>query len=222
MATRTVVKTTTKKDVEKNPSTISKSEQMALNKDWESKSGIKLGKGENVNISEQSYAAWKKGGNYATYYNEKPKPEPTNIGKLQTKKLTSSYKQAEIIKAKKPKVEKVEDKKFVPKPGTKKLTKGGGSVLGSNIKTSVGNVVNKAKFEIQKKQAKAGERALRTEGYAGGSSRERLATLKDVKSNLKEVKKAKTGVDVKGALKDVRKGIKYEKKVIKGKNVYSR
>jgi hypothetical protein len=154
------------------------------------------------------------------------KPEPiqrTEIGKLPTKKATQvGPPNVAPMRVKKDYVINTpakKEEKFVPTAKTKKLTKGGKSVVGSNIATSVKNIVGKAKFEREKKQAEAGKRGLRGTGESGSTGRERLQALKDQKKNLKDARRT-TGVSVKKELKDVRQGIKYERKSLRGRTTY--
>lgn len=202
---------------------LTSSEQAALNKEWEKTHGTKVAKGENVSISESDYKAWKKRENFAMTYNPAPKPTPRQevTANLPTKKAsTIESKRPSVTKL--PKSKKEEDQKFKPEPKTKKLTSGGKQVFGSNIATGVKNVVNKAKFEKEKKQSAAGKRALVGEGGRSSYSKENIATLKAAKKDIKSVKKQVGRTAVRSAVKDINAGIKYEKKVLKNKNVYKR
>jgi len=202
---------------------LSKSEASAIRK----QQGLK--KGQSFQISESDLTSFRKGGNVGLTIIDAPetkKPEPiqrTEIGKLPTKKATQvGPPNVAPMRVKKDYVINTpakKEEKFVPTAKTKKLTKGGKSVVGSNIATSVKNIVGKAKFEREKKQAEAGKRGLRGTGESGSTGRERLQALKDQKKNLKDARRT-TGVSVKKELKDVRQGIKYERKSLRGRTTY--
>lgn len=151
------------------------------------------------------------------------KPEGVTA-KLPTKKVsTIEFERPSVTKLPKSKKPEAEES-FKPEPKSKKLTKGGDSVMGSNIAKSVKNVVNKAKFEKEKKQAAAAGRALAGTGDRSPYTKERIETLKEEKKTLKEkgVRQDVGRQAQKSALKDVKAGLKYEKKVLQNRNVYGR
>lgn len=208
------------KDKEKTG--LTQQEQAVVNKEFEKAQGTKLPNGENAAISEASYADWKKTGrvNY-TYYNPAPKRERVDVGTLKTRGIPKANTAASLQKSKKyATTSKVEDKKFKPDPGTKRLTKGGNTVIGSNLATTVKNKVNEAKFNKQKQQSKASDRALKGEGVMSN----KVAALQEQKRSIKQVKRE--GLVSKSAaragIKDARSGIKYEKKLSKGKAIYKK
>jgi hypothetical protein len=206
--------------------TLTPSEQKAVNSNWEQSMKRKLPKGENAKLESEAYNSWKKTGNLTgTYYNPEPKPEPVKrveVNKLATKKIQSTMPKADIVKSKSSSATSAPmPKKFVPEPKTKKLSSGGRSVMGQNVGTAVKNVIGKAKYARQEKMAEAGKKALRGEGAVGPSSTAKLEALREKKSALKEARK-ETGVKVGKEIRDVKKGIRYEKKVMRGKDVYKR
>jgi hypothetical protein len=206
--------------------TLTPSEQKIVNADWEKAFKKKLPKGENARLESEAYNSWKKTGNLAgAYYNPEPKPEPVKrveVNKLATKKIQSTLPKAEIIKSKSSSATSAPmPKKFVPEPKTKRLSSGGRSVMGQNVGTAVKNVIGKAKYARQEKMAEAGKKALRGEGAVGPSSTAKLEALREKKSALKEARK-ETGVKVGKEIRDVKKGIRYEKKVMRSKDVYKR
>jgi hypothetical protein len=206
--------------------TLTPSEQKAVNSNWEQSMKRKLPKGENAKLESEAYNSWKKTGNLTgAYYNPEPKPEPVKrveVNKLATKRIQSTMPKAEIIKSKSSSATSAPmPKKFVPEPKTKRLSSGGRSVMGQNVGTSVKNVIGKAKYARQEKMAEAGKKALRGEGAVGPSSTAKLEALREKKSALKEARK-ETGVKVGKEMRDVKKGIRYEKKVMRGKDVYKR
>jgi len=206
--------------------TLTPSEQKAVNSNWEQSMKRKLPKGENAKLESEAYNSWKKTGNLTgTYYNPEPKPEPVKrveVNKLATKRIQSTMPKAEIVKSKSSSATSAPmPKKFVPEPKTKKLSSGGRSVMGQNVGTAVKNVIGKAKYARQEKMAEAGKKALRGEGAVGPSSTAKLEALREKKSALKEARK-ETGVKVGKEIRDVKKGIRYEKKVMRGKDVYKR
>ena len=213
------------KTADKEKTNLTPSEQSAINRHWQKSTGEKLPKGENAAISEEFYKEWKKTGRLTSYYLPEPKPEPVKrveVNKLATKKIQPTMPKADIIKAKSVSVPSVPTpKKFVPESKTKKLSSGGKSVAGKNIITSGKNIIGKAKYVRQEKMAEAGRKALKGEGSVGPSSTAKLEALKSKKSALKEARK-ETGVKVGKEIRDVKKGIRYEKKVMKGKDVYKR
>lgn len=214
------------KTVDKEKKNLTPSEQRIINKHYEKALG-KLPKGENAQISEGFYNEWKKSGKLSgTYYDPAPKPEPikrVEVSKLATRPVPTPTKPSmEIIRSKDVVMNGKQEKgKFTPAAKTKKLSRGGSSVVGSNVVTTAKNVIAKAKYGRQEKMAKAGERGLRGEGSVGPSSTAKIEALKEKKSALKQARK-ETGVKVGKELRDVSKGIRYEKKVMKGKNVYKR
>lgn len=215
-------KTTPVKDKEKTG--LTQSEQSIVNKEFEKAQGTKLAKGENAAISEAAYAEWKKTGrvNY-TYYNPVPKEtkQTVTIGTLKTKPVTKSNTSASLQKSKKyATTTKIEDKKFKPEPGVKKLTRGGNTVVGSNLSTTVKNKVNETKFNKQKQQSKASDRALKGEGVTTN----KVQALRNQKEDIKEARRTTniSNKSTRSALKDTRAGIKYEKKVAKGKAIYKK
>lgn len=203
---------------------LSKSEANAIRKQH----GLK--KGQSFQISDTDLASFRKGGNVGvTIINapETKKPEPiqrTEIGKLPTKKATQvGPPNVAPMRVKKDYVINTpakKEEKFVPTAKTKKLTKGGKPVIGSNIATSVKNIVGKAKFEREKKQAEAGRRGLRGTGEEKSTGRDRLQALKDQKKALKEARRTTNIRGVKKELKDIRQGIKYERKSLRGRTTY--
>lgn len=206
--------------------TLTPSEQKSVNANWEKNMKQKLPKGENAKLESEAYNSWKKTGNLTgTYYNPEPKPEPVKrveVNKLATKKIQSTMPKAEIVKPKSPSTTSAPmPKKFVPEPKTKKLSSGGRSVVGQNVATTGKNIIGKAKYARQEKMAEAGKKALKGEGAVGPSSTAKLEALREKKSALKEARK-ETGVKVGKEMRDVRKGIRYEKKVMRGKDVYKR
>lgn len=218
-------KKNTVKDKEKTG--LSSADQMAVNREWEKGTGKKLPKGENAALSESAYTEWKKTGklNY-TYYNPKPMPEPVkrvDVSKLPTKKATQIGPPSSVPQRVRPKDAVLnsdkKEQKFVPTAKTKKLTKSGKPVIGSNIVTGAKNIIGKAKFEKEKRQSEAGKRALRGTGESGTTGVNRLTALKDQKKSLKEARKV-TGVNIGKALKETRQGIRYEKKALRGRTKY--
>jgi hypothetical protein len=206
--------------------TLTPSEQKAVNSNWEQSMKRKLPKGENAKLESEAYNSWKKTGNLTgAYYNPEPKPEPVKrveVNKLATKKIQSTMPKADIIKSKSSSaISAPAPKKFVPEPKTKRISSGGRSVMGQNVGTTVKNVIGKAKYARQEKMAEAGKKALRGEGAVGPSSTAKLEALREKKSALKEARK-ETGVKVGKEMRDVKKGIRYEKKVMRGKDVYKR
>lgn len=206
--------------------TLTPSEQKAVNANWEQSMKRKLPKGENAKLELESYNSWKKTGNLTgAYHNPEPKPEPVKrveVNKLATKKIQPTMPKADIIKAKSVSAPSVPTpKKFVPESKTKKLSSGGKSVAVKNIITSGKNIIGKAKYVRQEKMAEAGRKALKGEGSVGPSSTAKLEALREKKSALKEARK-ETGVKVGKEMRDVKKGIRYEKKVMRGKDVYKR
>jgi len=207
--------------------TLTPSEQKAVNSNWEQGMKRKLPKGENAKLESEAYNSWKKTGNLSgAYYNPEPKPEPVKrveVGKLPTRAVQAPAKPSmEIIKSKDAAVSAKQEKgKFTPAAKTKRLSKGGSPVAGQNVATASKNVIAKAKYGRQEKMAEAGRKALRGEGAVGPSSTAKLQALKEKKSALKQAKK-ETGIKVGKELRDVSKGIRYEKKVMKGKDVYKR
>jgi hypothetical protein len=206
--------------------TLTPSEQKSVNANWEKNMKQKLPKGENAKLESEAYNSWKKTGNLTgAYYNPEPKPEPVKrveVNKLATKKVQSTMPKAEIVKPKSPSTTSAPmPKKFVPEPKTKKLSSGGRSVVGQNVATTGKNIIGKAKYARQEKMAEAGKKALKGEGAVGPSSTAKLEALREKKSALKEARK-ETGVKVGKEMRDVRKGIRYEKKVMRGKDVYNR
>jgi hypothetical protein len=206
--------------------TLTPSEQKAVNSNWEQSMKRKLPKGENAKLESEAYNSWKKTGNLTgTYYNPEPKPEPVKrveVNKLATKRIQSTMPKAEIVKSKSSSATSAPmPKKFVPEPKTKRLSSGGRSVMGQNVGTAAKNVIGKAKYARQEKMAEAGKKALRGEGAVGPSSTAKLEALREKKSALKEARK-ETGVKVGKEMRDVKKGIRYEKKVMRGKDVYKR
>jgi hypothetical protein len=178
-------------------------------------------------LSEAAYDEWKKTGKLNhTYYDPKPMPEPVKrveIGKLPTKKATQIGPPSSVPQRVRQKDYVLnsdkKEQKFVPAAKTKKLTKGGKPVIGSNIVTGAKNIIGKAKFEREKRQAEAGKRALRGTGEGGTTGKDRITALKEQKKNLKEARKV-TGVNVGKALKETRQGIRYERKALRGKTTY--
>lgn len=216
------------KIVDKEKTGLTTSEQSAINREYNKSVDVKLRlpKGENAALSEEAYKEWKKTGSLKhTYYDPKPKPEPVKrveVNKLATKKIQSTMPKAEIVKPKSPSTTSAPmPKKFVPEPKTKKLSSGGRSVVGQNVATTGKNIIGKAKYARQEKMAEAGKKALKGEGAVGPSSTAKLEALREKKSALKEARK-ETGVKVGKEMRDVRKGIRYEKKVMRGKDVYKR
>jgi len=216
------------KIVDKEKTGLTPSEQSSINREYNKGviAKLRLPKGENAALSEEAYKEWKKTGSLNhTYYDPKPKPEPVKrveVNKLATKKIQSTMPKADIIKPKSSSPTSTPmPKKFVPEPKTKKLSSGGRSVMGQNVGTAVKNVIGKAKYARQEKMAEAGKKALRGEGAVGPSSTAKLEALREKKSALKEARK-ETGVKVGKEMRDVKKGIRYEKKVMRGKDVYKR
>lgn len=216
------------KTVDKEKTGLTPSEQAAINREWQSKNPKdKLPKGENAAISEEAYKEWKKTGSLNhTYYDPKPKPEPVKrveVGKLPTKAVPTPTKPSmDIIRSKDVAVSAKQEKgKFTPTAKTKRLSRGGATVAGQNVVTTAKNVIAKAKYGRQQKMAEAGKRSLKGEGAVGPSSTSKLEALREKKTALKQARK-ETGVKVGKELRDVRKGIRYEKKVMKGKDVYKR
>jgi hypothetical protein len=216
------------KIVDKEKTGLTPSEQSAINREWQARNPkSKLPKGENASLSEEAYKEWKKTGSLNhTYYDPKPKPEPVKrveVGKLPTKAVPTPTKPSmAIIKSKDVVVNGEKEKgKFTPTAKTKRLSRGGKSVAGQNVATTAKNVIAKAKYGRQEKMAEAGRKALQGEGAVGPSSTSKLEALREKKSALKQARK-ETGVKVGKEIRDVKKGIRYEKKVMRGKNVYKR
>lgn len=207
--------------------TLTPSEQKIVNRNWEQAMKKKLPKGENAKLESEAYNSWKKTGKLSgAYYNPEPKPEPVKrveVSKLPTRPVpTPTRPSMDIIRSKDVVINGKQEKgKFTPTAKTKKLSRGGAPVAGQNVVTTAKNVIAKAKYGRQEKMAKAGERGLKGEGAVGPSSTAKLEALKEKKSALKQARK-ETGVKVGKELRDVRKGIRYEKKVMKGKDVYKR
>lgn len=207
--------------------TLSPSEQRVVDKHWESEQKTKLPKGEHAKLESEAYNSWKKTGNLSgAYYNPEPKPEPVKrveVGKLPTRGVPTPTKPSmEIIRHKDATIDSSKEKgKFTPTAKTKRLSSGGKSVAGQNVATTAKNIIGKAKYARQQKMAEAGKKALRGEGAVGPSSTAKLEALREKKSALKEARKA-TGVKVGKEMREVKKGIRYEKKVLRGKDVYKR
>lgn len=230
---------------------LTPAEQNRANKMWEKATGKKLPEGANTSLksdgtgifydpnpkpektSTASMTSKKAGGISIVVDVPKRKviaPKKTDknkkveVSKLSTKKIEAPTPKttSEIVKQSfksKPKVE--ESKKFEKAPMVKKLTKSSSPVVGQNIKTAVQNVVGKAKYGVQKKQAEAGAKALRGEGTLM-SSRDKLAALREKKATLKSISKNTPSKDIRSSMKEARQGIRYEKKVMRGKDVYKR
>lgn len=199
-----------------------KSEIAAIKKEF------KLGKNDSFKISEVDLAAFRKKENFgiekvSAPTKTKPEPKQPITAKLKTRPLdklpspTATRVKVDYNISTKEQTQK----KFVPEAKTKRLTKPSQSVAISNIGTTAKNIVNKARFGAQEKMAKSGERALRSEGTVGSSTTERRKALGEVKSNLKEIKKM-GGSKLGKNMRDVNKGIRYEKKVAKGRDIYKR
>jgi len=199
-------------------------EQSAVNREYEKNVGKKLPKGQNASLSEEAYKEWKTKGklNYVYFNPAEPPPPRVNVGPLKTKPLKATISPVpERIRTKDVVLNSDAGKKFTPQSKVKRLSSGGRPVLGQNIATTAKNVINKAKYGRQEKMATAGKKALATEGTIGKSSTARIEALKSVKSDLKAARK-ETGIKVGKQIKDVKKGIRYEKKVMRGKDVYKR
>ena len=189
---------------------LTAAEQDRVNKEWERANKQKLPSGESAKIAEGDYESWKSGKSHGTYYmGPEEKPKPTTVGKLPTKKLDTSSAKATLQKQpSRKKTTPTMDPKFKPEAKTKKLTRTGTAT--GNVATSVRNVVNKAKFEREKKLSAASKRATSTLGRDTGN---RMSELKDQKKVLKSIKKDKTisRSTIKPVIKDTRKAIKLEK-----------
>jgi len=211
--------------IDKEKKGLTAREQSAVNRDYEKNTGKKLPKGQNAALSEEAYKEWKTKGRLNHVYFNPPEPAPprTDVNKLATKKIQSTMPKADIIKPKSSSTpSNPAPNKFVPEPKTKKLSSGGRSVMGQNVGTAVKNVIGKAKYGRQQKLAEAGKKALVGEGNAGPSSAAKVSALKEKISSLKEIKKTNLRSEAKAGIKEARKGIRYEKKVMKGKDVYKR
>jgi hypothetical protein len=211
------------KDKEKTD--MSASDQKRVNREWENMNKKKLGKGENAAISEAAYKDWKSTGklNY-TYYNPKdkePAPKKEEItAKLQTKKIQQTPIDKNIVKSKTEKKTAEAKPTYTPEAKTKKLTKGGGRT--GNVGTAVKNVIGKQVFKREEKLASAYKRATSTAGTGSQAGQGKIERRNELKGQIKDLKSARkaTGVDVRSDIKDTKKAIKWSDKVGSNSNRY--
>lgn len=191
---------------------LSATEQQKVNQEWERMNNQKLPKGENAKIAEGDYERWKKGQSHGTYYmGPEEKPARTEIGKLPTKGLSTTRPVAQLAKSPKAKpAAKTVETKFTPEAKTKKLT--ATATVTGNVYTGVRNVVNKQRFEAEKRKNEALKRTSK-----GMGSDVSLSALKEKKADLKQIKKTPAA---RTEIKDTRKAISLKKAQSKGKTKY--
>jgi hypothetical protein len=193
---------------------LSATEQQKVNQEWERMNKQKLPKGENAKLAEGDYERWKKGQSHGTYYmgpEEKPAKRSVEIGKLATKPLQTSSAKATLQRQQKRKpISPPVEPKFKPEVKTKKLT--ATATATGNVYTGVRNVVNKQRFEAEKRKNEALKRTSK-----GMGSDVSLSALKEKKADLKQIKKTPAA---RTEIKDTRKAISLKKAQSKGKTKY--
>lgn len=191
---------------------LSADEQSRVNAEWERINKQKLPKGENAKLAEGDYERWKKGQSHGTYYmGPEEKPARTEIGKLATKPLQTASAKATLQRQPKRKpVATQAEPKFKPEAKTKKLT--ATATATGNVYTGVRNVVNKQRFEAEKRKNEALKRTSK-----GMGSDVSLSALKEKKADLKQIKKTPAA---RTEIKDTRKAINLKKAQSKGKTKY--
>lgn len=191
---------------------LSAEEQSRVNAEWERMNKRSLPKGENAKLAEGDYERWKKGQSHGTYYmGPEEKPARTEIGKLPTKGLSTTRPTAQLAKSPKTKpAAKAAEPKFTPEAKTKKLT--ATATATGNVYTGVRNVVNKQRFEAEKRKNEALKRTSK-----GMGSDVSLSALKEKKADLKQIKKIPAA---RTEIKDTRKAISLKKAQSKGKTKY--